>query len=76
MMRARPERAGKRLIENTWDWRIVDAVSSAPGEHVVKKTRYSLFTELSTTRFWPALSNAIVSFLPSIAATLSLPNFW
>ena len=43
MMRARPELAGKLLIENTWDWRIVDALAPAPGEHVVKRTRYSGF---------------------------------
>src|SRR5262245_50037259 len=33
-------------------------------------------TKLSTTRFSPALSNWIVSLLPSIAVTLPLPNFW
>ena len=33
-------------------------------------------TKLSTTRFSPALSNAIVSLLPSTATTLPLPNFW
>lgn len=48
MMRARPELAGKLLVENTWDWQIVDALKPAPGEKVVHKTRYSGFvrTEL------------------------------
>ena len=32
-------------------------------------------TKLSTTRFSPALSNAMVSLLPSMAVTLPLPNF-
>ena len=27
MMRSRPELEGKLLIENTWDWRIVDALT-------------------------------------------------
>jgi ureidoacrylate peracid hydrolase len=43
MMRARPELAGTLLIEDTWDWRIVDALAPAPGEHVVRKSRYSGF---------------------------------
>src|SRR5262249_35678377 len=33
-------------------------------------------TKLSTTRFSPALSKAMVSLLPSTATTLPLPNFW
>src|SRR5262249_56711667 len=33
-------------------------------------------TKLSTTRFSPALSNWIVSLLPSTTVTLPLPNFW
>ena len=33
-------------------------------------------TKLSTTRFSPALSNAMVSLLPSTSTTLPLPNFW
>src|SRR5262245_3616995 len=33
-------------------------------------------TKLSTTRFSPALSNWMVSLLPSMAVTLPLPNFW
>jgi ureidoacrylate peracid hydrolase len=43
IMRARPELAGRLLIENTWDWRIVEPLAPRPGEHVVKKTRYSGF---------------------------------
>ena len=31
---------------------------------------YARSTNVSTTRFWPALSNWIVSLLPSTAATL------
>ena len=37
---------------------------------------HTLSTKLSTTRFSPALSNLIVSLLPSTAVTLPLPNFW
>ena len=43
MMRERPELAGKLLIENTWDWQFVDALMPAPGEHVVRKSRYNGF---------------------------------
>jgi ureidoacrylate peracid hydrolase len=43
MMRARPELAGTLLVEDTWDWQIVDALAPAPGEHVVRKSRYSGF---------------------------------
>jgi ureidoacrylate peracid hydrolase len=43
MMRARPELAGQLLIDNTWDWQIVDALAPLPGDHVVRKTRYSGF---------------------------------
>ena len=43
MMRDRPELSGKLLIENTWDWQFVDALKPAPGEHVVKKSRYNGF---------------------------------
>jgi ureidoacrylate peracid hydrolase len=43
LMRARPELAGKLLIEGTWDFQIVAEL--APREHdiVVLKTRYSGF---------------------------------
>jgi ureidoacrylate peracid hydrolase len=43
MMRERPELAGKLLIENTWDWQIVDALAPQPGDRVIRKTRYSGF---------------------------------
>ena len=43
MMRARPELAGKLLVENTWDWQIVDALKPEPGDLVVHKTRYNGF---------------------------------
>jgi ureidoacrylate peracid hydrolase len=43
MMRERPELSGKLLIENTWDWQFVDALMPAPGEHVVRKSRYNGF---------------------------------
>ncbi len=48
MMRERPELAGKLLIENTWDWQIVDALTPKPGDRVVRKSRYNGFcrTEL------------------------------
>jgi len=43
MMRARPELAGKLLIDGTWDWQVVDALAPQPGDRVVRKTRYSGF---------------------------------
>ena len=43
LMRARPELAGKLLIEGTWDFQIVDELAPAPGDIVVLKTRYSGF---------------------------------
>jgi ureidoacrylate peracid hydrolase len=48
MMRSRPDLAGKLLVENTWDWQIVDALAPEPGDIVVRKSRYSGFcrTEL------------------------------
>jgi len=42
-MRDRPELAGRLLIDGTWDWQIVDALMPEPGDHVVRKTRYSGF---------------------------------
>lgn len=50
MMRERPELAGRLLIENTWDWQIVDALTPRPGDHVVRKSRYNGFcrTELES----------------------------
>jgi ureidoacrylate peracid hydrolase len=48
MMRERRELAGKLLVQNTWDWQIVDALRPEAGDVVVHKTRYSGFcrTEL------------------------------
>ena len=43
LMRARPELAGKLLIDDTWDAQIVDALKPAPGDIVIRKTRYSGF---------------------------------
>jgi len=43
MMRDRPELTGRLLVDGTWDWQIVDALAPAPGDHVVRKTRYSGF---------------------------------
>lgn len=42
-MRARPELAGQLLVDGTWDWQIVDALKPAPGDRVVRKSRYSGF---------------------------------
>lgn len=43
LMRDRPELDGKLLVDNTWDWQIVDDLTPGPGELVVRKTRYSGF---------------------------------
>lgn len=43
MMRERPELKGKLLVENTWDWQIVDELAPQPGDIVVQKSRYSGF---------------------------------
>jgi ureidoacrylate peracid hydrolase len=43
MMRQRPELRGKLLIEDSWDWQIVDGLTPEPGDHVVRKSRYSGF---------------------------------
>ena len=42
----------------------------------IREPHHTLSTKLSTTRFSPALSNAMVSLLPSTTVTLPLPNFW
>jgi len=48
MMRERPTLAGKLLIENSWDWQIVDTLAPLPTDKIVHKTRYNGFcrTEL------------------------------
>ena len=43
LMRQRHELRGKLLIENSWDWQIVDALTPQPGDHIVRKSRYSGF---------------------------------
>jgi ureidoacrylate peracid hydrolase len=60
MMRERPELAGKLLVEGTWDWRIVDALAPAAGDHVVRKTRYSGF---AGTALEPLLRGADIRWL-------------
>jgi ureidoacrylate peracid hydrolase len=43
LMRQRPELEGKLLIENSWDWQIVDGLTPQPGDRVITKSRYSGF---------------------------------
>jgi ureidoacrylate peracid hydrolase len=43
LMRARPQLAGKLLVEGTWDFPIVDELAPVEGDVVVLKTRYSGF---------------------------------
>ena len=43
MMRHREELEGKLLIEDTWDWQIVDELTPEPGDLVIRKTRYNGF---------------------------------
>src|SRR4051812_23369982 len=43
MMRGNPEFAGKLLVENTWDWQIVDDLAPQAGDIVIRKSRYSGF---------------------------------
>jgi ureidoacrylate peracid hydrolase len=43
LMRDRPELDGKLLIENTWDWQIVDELAPQEGDYVITKSRYSGF---------------------------------
>jgi ureidoacrylate peracid hydrolase len=47
LMRRRPELMGKLLVENTWDWQIIDALAPQAGDHVITKTRYSGFSGTS-----------------------------
>lgn len=51
MMRARPELAGKLLIDGGWDAAIIDELKPEAGDLVIRKTRYSGFcrTELEAT---------------------------
>ena len=43
MMRHRPELEGKLLVEDTWDWQIVDESTPEPSDLVIRKTRYNGF---------------------------------
>jgi ureidoacrylate peracid hydrolase len=43
LMACRPELKGKLLIEETWDFAIVDELKPLPGDLVVVKSRYSGF---------------------------------
>ena len=43
LMRERPEFSGKLLIEQTWDWQIIDELKPQPGDIVINKPRYSGF---------------------------------
>jgi len=43
MMREHAELDGTLLVENTWDWKIVDDLTPRQGDLVVKKNRYSGF---------------------------------
>ncbi|RUW70107.1 MULTISPECIES: cysteine hydrolase [unclassified Mesorhizobium] len=43
LMRQRPELCGKLLIDNSWDWQIVDALKPEPGDQIIRKSRYSGF---------------------------------
>jgi ureidoacrylate peracid hydrolase len=43
LMRARPELKGKLLVEGTWDFQIVEALTPQASDMVVLKTRYSGF---------------------------------
>ena len=47
LMRARPELAGRLLVEGTWDWQIVDALTPKDGDVVIRKSRYSGFAGTS-----------------------------
>ncbi|WP_312028303.1 pyrimidine utilization protein B [Aquabacterium sp. J223] len=42
-MRRRPELAGSLLAKGGWDYALIDALTPAPGDIVVPKTRYSGF---------------------------------
>ena len=43
LMRERPELRGRLLIDDSWDWRIIDALKPEPGDQVIRKSRYSGF---------------------------------
>ena len=39
------------MIDDSWDWQIVDALRPEPGDHIIRKSRYSGFcnTKLEAT---------------------------
>ncbi|RVD69335.1 isochorismatase family protein [Mesorhizobium sp. M4A.F.Ca.ET.029.04.2.1] len=47
LMRQRPELRGKLLIDDSWDWQIVDALKPEPGDQIIRKSRYSGFCNTS-----------------------------
>ena len=59
--------ADRAFFKDTLGFRWVDAG--------FRGRSHTFSTKLSTTRFSPALSKAMVSLLPSTATTLPLPNF-
>lgn len=42
-MRKRPELGGKLLVDGTWDWQIIEALTPEPQDWVIRKSRYSGF---------------------------------
>lgn len=50
LMRERPELRGRLLIDDSWDWRIVDALKPEPGDQVIRKSRYSGFCNTGLKR--------------------------
>ena len=51
MMRERPQLAGTLLIEDSWDWQIVDALTPQNGDRIIPKSRYSGFAGTSLDNF-------------------------
>ena len=49
MMRSRPELKGKLLIQDTWDWQIIDELKPRPGDHVITKAGTAVFVERVST---------------------------
>ena len=63
---------GPGIVDEVFDLLADRHECSSPETRCITPAR----TKLSTTRFSPALSNWMVSLLPSTAVTLPLPNFW
>jgi ureidoacrylate peracid hydrolase len=51
MMRSRPELNGKLLVQDTWDWQIIDALKPQSGDHVITKSRYSGFCRTGLSEY-------------------------